>query len=69
MFNFDPYSSYTMPAHFGSRHSGGKSTGWYHDVTMMIVPYLTDREKLAAHLPEQDNPSAELPNYVSYAFQ
>lgn len=42
---------YMMPAHFGPRRAGGKASGWYHDVTTMIVPYLTDPEKLAAILP------------------
>ena len=51
MFKFKPYESYMMPAHFGPMPRGEKSSGWYHDVTMMVVPYLTDRDKLAAHLP------------------
>ena len=52
MFKFKPYESYMMPAHFGPLPQGEKPSGWYRDVTMMVVPYLTDREKLAAHLPE-----------------
>jgi len=52
MFKFNPNNSYMMPAHFGPRHMGENTSGWYHDVTMMIVPYLTDREKLGAYLPE-----------------
>ena len=51
MFEFKPYESYMMPAHFGPLPQGEKPSGWYRDVTMMVVPYLTDREKLAAHLP------------------
>ncbi|MFC1776172.1 3-hydroxyacyl-CoA dehydrogenase NAD-binding domain-containing protein [Pseudomonadota bacterium] len=51
MFKFKPYESYMMPAHFGPLPQGEKPSGWYRDVTMMVVPYLTDREKLAAHLP------------------
>jgi 3-hydroxyacyl-CoA dehydrogenase len=51
MFKFKPYESYSMPAHFGPTPRSNKTSGWYHDVTMMVVPYLTDREKLAAHLP------------------
>jgi acetoacetate decarboxylase len=52
MFKFKPFESYTMPAHFGPMPRGEKTSGWYHDVTMMVVPYLTDRDKLAALLPE-----------------
>jgi len=51
MFKFTPYESYMMPAHFGPLPQGEKTSGWYRDVTMMVVPYLTDRDKLAAHLP------------------
>lgn len=51
MFKLDPEQSYMMPAHFGPRYTGEKSSGWYRDVTMMVVAYRTDREKLAAHLP------------------
>jgi 3-hydroxyacyl-CoA dehydrogenase/acetoacetate decarboxylase len=51
MFKFSPHERYMMPAHFGPTPQGEKSSGWYHDVTMMVVPYLTDREKLAAMLP------------------
>ncbi len=50
MFKFERNSSYMMPAHFGPRPIG-KATGWYRDVTAMAVSYLTDRQKLAAHLP------------------
>lgn len=51
MFTLDPTRSYMMPAHFGPKYTGRKATGWYHDVTMMIVPYLTEPEKLADYLP------------------
>lgn len=51
MFKFSPHERYMMPAHFGPMPQDEKSSGWYHDVTMMVVPYLTDREKLAAMLP------------------
>ena len=37
MFRFDPDQSYMMPAHFGPRPMGENSSGWYHDVTMMVV--------------------------------
>lgn len=52
MFTFDPNASYTMPAHFGARKLEPKASGWYRDVTMMVVSYITDREKLAQYLPE-----------------
>jgi len=52
MFTFDPKASYTMPAHFGPRKLEPLATGWYRDVTMMVVSFVTDREKLAAYLPE-----------------
>ena len=51
MFKLDPKKSYMMPAHFGPRHMDTSASGWYHDVTLMVVPYLTDREKLATYLP------------------
>ncbi|MEH6604696.1 MAG: acetoacetate decarboxylase family protein [Pseudomonadales bacterium] len=53
MFKTDPNASYMMPAHFGPRYMGEKTSGWYHDVTALVVPYRTDREKLAAYLPAQ----------------
>jgi acetoacetate decarboxylase len=52
MFKPDPNQSYVMPAHFGPRYIGEKTSGWYRDVTAMTVSYRTDREKLAAYLPE-----------------
>ena len=51
MFRTDPRRSYMMPAHFGPKYMGSKTSGWYRDVTMMVVPYLTDRDQLAALLP------------------
>ncbi len=51
MFTLDPSASYAMPAHFGPRASNAKSSGWYCDVTMMAIPYVTDAEKLAAYIP------------------
>jgi hypothetical protein len=52
VFRFLPYERYLMPGHFGPLHQDENSSGWYRDVTMMIVPYVTDREKLAAFFPE-----------------
>lgn len=66
MFRIDPRCAYAMPAHFGPRPIG-KATGWYRDVTMMIVPYLTDREKLAAMLPEPFSVGEEPIVSVTYA--
>jgi acetoacetate decarboxylase len=51
MFKFDPNKSYMMPGHFGDRPFDPRSTGWYHDVTGMVVAYLTDREKVQKYLP------------------
>jgi acetoacetate decarboxylase len=51
MFKLNPEASYMMPAHFGRRYSGEKSSGWYRDVTAMVVSYVTDREKVAAYVP------------------
>ena len=50
MFKTDPRRSYMMPAHFGAKYMGSKTSGWYRDVTMMVVPYLTDRDQLAETL-------------------
>ena len=52
MFEFEPDGSYMMPAHFGPRPVSPKSSGWYRDVTMMVIPFVTDRDRLAAYLPE-----------------
>ena len=52
MFTFDPNSRYQMPAHFGPRPFPAQSGFRYNDITMMIIPFLTDRERLAAYLPE-----------------
>ena len=52
MFKLDPRQSHIMPAHFGPRYTGEKSSGWYRDVTVMALSYVTDREKLAAYIPE-----------------
>ena len=47
----DPHSPHQMPAHFGPRPQSPKSSGWYRDVTAMVVSYVTDRDQLAAYLP------------------
>jgi len=56
-----------MPAHFGPVNFGPKNSGWYRDVTMMVVSYLTNREKLAAYLPESLEVGEEALITVAYA--
>ncbi len=51
MFTMRPDATYLMPAHFGPRYIGPKTSGWYHDVTAIAISYVTDRDKLAAHIP------------------
>jgi len=51
MFEFDDKSSYVMPAHFGPRPMNPKASGWYRDVTSMVISYVTDRDELARYLP------------------
>jgi 3-hydroxybutyryl-CoA dehydrogenase len=56
-----------MPAHFGGLHQGENTSGWYRDVTMMVVPFLTDREKLAAYLPSPFTVGEQAVVTVAYA--
>jgi 3-hydroxybutyryl-CoA dehydrogenase len=67
MFTPDPKRSYMMPAHFGPLYMGSKTSGWYRDVTTMVVTYLTDRNKLAALLPEPFEVGEEALITVFYA--
>ena len=67
MFKFDPHGSYMMPAHFGPRPFSPKASGWYRDVTTMVIPYITDRDKLAAYLPEPYTVAEEAVVTVTYA--
>ena len=67
MFKFDPNGSYVMPAHFGPRPLSPKASGWYHDVTTMVISYLTDREQLARYLPEPFEVGEEALVSVFYA--
>ena len=67
MFTFDPNSSYMMPAHFGPRPMHPKASGWYRDVTAMSISYLTDRDRLAAYLPEPFELGQEARVTVVYA--
>jgi hypothetical protein len=67
VFEFDPNGSYMMPAHFGPRPQNPKASGWYHDVTTMVVTYLTDRERLARYLPQPFGVGKEALVSVFYA--
>ena len=65
MFRFDPEGRYMMPAHFGPRPLKGSAR--YGDVTSISITYLTDRETLAAYLPEPFTVGREPLVTVSYA--
>ncbi|MDH3304542.1 MAG: acetoacetate decarboxylase family protein [Gammaproteobacteria bacterium] len=67
MFKFDPQGRYLMPAHFGSPRIEGGPSGWYHDVTTMNVSYLTDKDELAAYLPDPFAIANEALITVTYA--
>ncbi|MFT4767532.1 MAG: acetoacetate decarboxylase [Glaciecola sp.] len=67
MFELDPHSSYMMPAHFGPRPLSPKASGWYRDVTSMVVPFITDAKKLSAYLPRQFSVAEEAVVTVTYA--
>jgi acetoacetate decarboxylase len=67
MFTLDPNDRYAMPAHFGPAYTGKKTSGVYHDCTVMALSYLTDREKLAAYLPAPFEVGEEAVVTVFYA--
>ena len=67
MFEFEKNGSYMMPTHFGPRPMSPKSSGWYRDVTLMVVPFLTDRDALAAYLPEPFEVAVDPVVTVTYA--
>lgn len=67
MFKFDPRASYMMPANFGPRPVSQKSSGWYRDVTTMVVPFLTDRDQLSNYLPEPFEVAENAVVTVTYA--
>jgi acetoacetate decarboxylase len=67
MFEFHPMGRYMMPAHFGMPVIEGVPSLRYRDVTAMTVVYLTDRDKLAAHLPAPFEVGAEPLVTVTYA--
>jgi len=66
MFKFEKDRSYMMPFHFGPRPAG-RGTGQYHDVTTMIVSYLTDRDILTQYLPKPFEVGEEPIVSVSYS--
>lgn len=63
----DMAESYQMPVAFGPRAAGVKISGWYRDVTSMIVSYKTDREKLQNLLPSTFEVDSEPTVTVVYA--
>lgn len=67
MFELDPNASYMMPAHFGGRPFSPKSSGWYRDVTAMVVSYVTQREQLANYLPAPFEVADQATVTVTYA--
>lgn len=50
-FKFQENHRYSMPAHFGGRE-GGSLNAHYEDVTMLVVTYRTDGDKLAQYIPD-----------------
>ena len=67
MFKLNPDSRYQMPAHFGPRPQSPKSSFRYHDITMMVVPFVTDPKVLAAYLPEPFEVAENAVVTVTYA--
>ncbi len=67
MFELDPRGSYMMPAHFGSRPSSPKSSGWYRDVTSMVFSFVTDREQVARYVPAPYEVAEDAVVTVTYA--
>ncbi|MEH6584138.1 MAG: acetoacetate decarboxylase family protein [Halioglobus sp.] len=67
MFKLDPDSRYMMPAHFGPRPLRENLSFRYHNITSMAVPFITDRDKLAAYLPEPFEVAEHAVVTVTYA--
>ena len=67
MEKLDQHSPYMMPAHFGPRPQSPRASGWYRDVTAMVISYVTDREKLAAYLPPPYEVGEQATVSVTYA--
>ena len=42
-----------MPYFFGPRPENDKISGWYKDVTMIVIPYITDEKILKSIIPEK----------------
>jgi len=62
-YTFDPIKGYSMPTGFGPAQS--RSTCHYGSVTQYIILYQTDKDALAALLPEQFEP-ADAPAVTVY---
>ena len=56
-----------MPFNFGPKDNDPRNSGWYRDVSMLIIPYKTDAEILRKLMPEQFEISDEPTIYVNYA--
>lgn len=56
-FTFNPDEGYLMPAHFGPPQN--LRVGRYQDTTQYVVTYVTDKDTLAAVLPEPFEPADE----------
>ena len=56
-----------MPFNFGPRETDQRNSGWYRDVSMLIIPYKTDAEMLRKLIPEQFKISDEPTVSVNYA--
>ena len=67
MFEFDPNGRYAMPAHFAMPQFEGVPSIWYHDQLAMAVSYITDRDRLAVHLPKPFEVAEEALVTVTYA--
>ena len=58
-----------MPFNFGPRETDPRNSGWYRDVSMLIIPYKTDAEILRKLMPEQFEISDEPTVSVNYTFE
>ena len=56
-----------MPFNFGPKDNDVRNSGWYRDVSMLIVPYKTDADILRKIIPEQFKISDEPTISVNYA--
>jgi len=56
-YTFQPNTGYLMPAHFGPVRS--QDVLRYQEVTRLSIPYVTDKDALAALLPEPFEPADE----------